>query len=135
VAAERKAVVLGPEEGRRYEMGGMSAVFKADGEDTSNRYNVSEWWLEPHTHGPGAHSHEEDDIFYVLEGTMEFLVDDEWMSAPPGSFVLVPSGVTHDFKNSGDERAGALNFGVPGGFEGSMPSLVEWFAEHLPGAA
>jgi mannose-6-phosphate isomerase-like protein (cupin superfamily) len=135
VAGERQPVVLGPGEGRAYDMGGMSAVFKADGEHTSNRYNVSEWWLEPHTHGPGAHSHEEDDIFYVLDGTMDFLVVDEWVSAPRGSFVLVPGGVTHDFRNTGDVRAGALNFGVPGGFEAMMPSLVEWFAEHPPGAA
>jgi mannose-6-phosphate isomerase-like protein (cupin superfamily) len=96
---------------------------------------VSEWWLEPHTLGPGAHSHDEDDIFYVLEGVMDFLVDDRWVQAPPGSFVLVPGGVTHSFRNTGDERAGALNFGVPGGFEGSMPAIVDYFAEHPPGPA
>jgi hypothetical protein len=42
-------------------MGSVSAVFKADGDETRGRYSISEWWLEPYTRGPGAHSHEEDD--------------------------------------------------------------------------
>jgi hypothetical protein len=53
------------------------AVFKADGADTAGRYSISEWWLDPHTQGPGAHSHPEDDVFFVLDGTMSFLVRDE----------------------------------------------------------
>jgi quercetin dioxygenase-like cupin family protein len=80
-------------------MGRIDAVFKADGEETVSRYSISEWWLEPHTKGPGAHSHPEDDIFYVIAGTMSLLVGDEWTHAIPGSFVLVPGGVVHDFEN------------------------------------
>lgn len=131
----RRPVVLGPGEGRPYGMGGMRAVFKADGDETHGRYNVSEWWLDPHTLGPGAHAHDEDDIFYVIEGTMDFLVGGAWTAAPKGSFVLVPGGETHAFRNSGDELAGALNLGVPGGFEARMPGIVEYFAEHPPGEA
>ncbi len=116
-------------------MGGMRATFKADGAESANLYNVSEWWLDPHTVGPDAHSHDEDDVFYVIEGTMDFLVDEEWIEAPRGSFVLVPGGVTHTFKNSHDQPAGALNIGAPGGFEAMMPSIVEYFEEHPLGSA
>lgn len=80
---------------------GVSALFKADGSETADRYSISEWWLEPNTQGPGAHSHPEDDIFYVLEGTMSFLIQDRWVDAPKGSFVSAPGGVTHDFENRG----------------------------------
>ncbi len=38
----RKPVVLGPGEGRAYPMGPLSAVFKADGEETAHRYSISE---------------------------------------------------------------------------------------------
>ena len=131
----RKPVVLPPGEGRRYSMGRISAVFKADGAETAGRYSISEWWLEPNTQGPGAHAHDEDDVFYVLEGTMSFLVDGEWIDCPRGSFVLVPSGATHDFQNHGRERAGALNISAPGGFEKDMGAIVEWFARHPPGRA
>jgi quercetin dioxygenase-like cupin family protein len=131
----RKAIVLGPGEGRAYPMGRIGAIFKADGEETASRYSISEWWLDPHTKGPGAHSHPEDDIFYVIGGTMSVLVDDEWTHAPAGSFVLIPGGVTHDFENRGELRAGVHNFFAPGTFEPAMPEIVNWYAENPPGNA
>ena len=88
--------------------------------------------MEPNTKGPGAHSHPEDDIFYVIEGTMTVLVGDHWIDAPKGSFVLVPGGVAHDFENRSAAPAGALNLSYPGGFEHHMPGIVEWFTEHPP---
>ncbi|NYZ61747.1 cupin domain-containing protein [Luteimonas deserti] len=131
----RSSIVLRPGQGRGYRMGGMSAQFKADEGETAGRYSISEWWLEPDTQGPGAHSHPEDDAFYVLEGTMSFLIDDEWIDCPKGSFVLAPAGATHDFQNRGSVRAGVLNLSVPGGFERSMGMIVDWFAKHPPGRA
>jgi mannose-6-phosphate isomerase-like protein (cupin superfamily) len=131
----RHAVVLAPGEGRRYDMGRIRAVFKADGAEAAGRYSISEWWLEPNTTGPGAHSHPEDDVFYVIEGTMSLRVGDEWIDAPAGSFVLVPGGVTHDFENRSPARAGALNLSCPGGFEPEMPGIVAWFADNPPGDA
>jgi len=128
----RRAIVLAPGQGRAYPMGRISAVFKADEEETQSRYSVSEWWLEPRTQGPGAHSHAEDDLFYVIEGVVSIRVGEEWFECPKGSFVLVPGGVTHDFENRGGVRAGILNFSSPGPFEQDMPSIVEWFARNPP---
>ncbi len=116
-AASRKALILKPGEGRAYPMGRIGAVFKADGTETASRYSISEWWLEPHTQGPGTHAHPEDDVFYVIEGTMSFLVDGAWTDAAAGSFVLVPGGSPHDFENRSAQRAGMLNVSVPGDFE------------------
>ena len=132
---QRTPVVLSPGEGRSYGMGRIRAVFKADGSETQAGYSISEWWLEPNTKGPGAHSHEEDDVFYIIEGTMSVLVGDKWLEAPKGSFVLVPAGITHDFENRSSTRAGLLNFSYPGNFEQHMPSIVEWFQAHPPGRA
>ena len=129
----RKPVVLAPGEGRAYPMGRIAAVFKADGAETRSRYCVSEWWLEPRTQGPGPHSHDEDDLFYVIDGVMSIRVDDTWHHCPRGAFVLVPGGTPHDFENRGDVRAGILNFCAPGDFEPEMPGIAAWFAEHPPG--
>lgn len=131
----RQPVVWGPDEGRDYPMGPLRAVFKADGAETAGAYSISEWWLEPHTKGPGAHSHPEDDVFYVLEGTLSVLVDDRWIDAPRGAFVLVPGGVTHDFENRSDARAGLLNFSTPGPFEPAMPAIADWFRARDPADA
>ena len=125
----RAPLVLAPGEGRTFPMGRLSAVFKADGAETAGRYSISEWWLDPHTRGPGAHRHPEDDVFFVLDGTLSLLVGDDWVDAPTGSFVLVPGGVTHTFENRGDTRAGALNISVPGDFEERMPAIADWFLQ------
>lgn len=129
---KRSAIVLAPGEGRSYPMGRVAALFKADRGETADRYSISEWWLEPHTQGPGAHSHPEDDVFFVIEGTMSFLVGAEWTDATKGSFILIPGGVTHDFENRSGKRAGVLNLSVPGGFEADMPGIAQWFREHPP---
>jgi quercetin dioxygenase-like cupin family protein len=131
----RPAVLLGPGEGRAYPMGRIAAVFKVDGAETQDRYSISEWSLEPHTQGPGPHSHPEDDVFYVIEGTMSVRVGEHWTHAPKGSFVMVPGGTVHDFENRTDARAAILNVSVPGAFEKEMPGISEWFAEHPPGHA
>jgi mannose-6-phosphate isomerase-like protein (cupin superfamily) len=125
----RRPVVLGPGEGRAYPMGRASAVFKADGAETEQMYAISEWWLDPHTKGPGAHANPKDEAFYVLTGTVSVLVDTEWIEASRGTFVLVPSDVTHDFENRGPERVGILHVTAPGDFESHMSNIAQWFRE------
>lgn len=123
----RAPVVVLPGAGREYAMGPLRAVFKADGEETRGQYSISEWWLDPYTRGPGQHQHDEDDVFFVLEGTMSFYVGGTWIDAPKGSLVIAPGGTPHDFENRTGERAGALNLSVPGDFEPHMQGIAEWF--------
>ncbi len=67
--------------------------------------------LEQHTHDG------EDDAFYILEGEMTFSVDREDVAAPPGTFVLVPPGVEHGFRNDGATPVRMLNIHAPAGFD------------------
>ena len=125
-------IVLAPGEGRAYELGAMRGVFKADGPETDDRYCVSEWSVEPGEPGPGAHHHDaNEELFLVTEGTMSFLLGDEWLEAPAGTFLRIPAGVTHDFENRSDAPATAFNVFIPGGFEASFS---EW-AGSRPGPA
>jgi mannose-6-phosphate isomerase-like protein (cupin superfamily) len=65
-----------------------------------------------------AHVHrEEDDAFYILEGELTFVLGDGDVSAPPGTFVLVPPGVEHGFRNEGAEPVRMLNIHAPAGFD------------------
>ncbi len=132
-AVRRLPVVLAPGEGRAYPMGSIAAIFKADAGETAHQYSISEWWLEPYSKGPGRHEHPEDNVFYVLAGTMSVLVGTEWIDASTGTFILIPSNVAHDFENRASERAGMLAFVAPGDFEEEMPGIAEWFAENPPG--
>ena len=129
-ANDKDAIILKPGEGRTYNCGTMTAIFKADENETAERYSVSEWWLEAMSDGPGAHQHEKnDEVFYVLEGTIAVLIGDEWINAVKGAFLRIPAKTMHDFANRTDEKAGLLNFYIPGGFERDMPAIVKWFEE------
>ena len=127
---DHKALIVKPDEGRVYDMGRMRAVFFADGDQTANRYSISEWSLEARSEGPGAHSHPDDHIFYVLEGTLGLLVDGQREDAPRGSYALIPGGRAHDFDNPGTETCRFISINVPAGFEQMMPQLVKWFANN-----
>ena len=127
---DRKPLIVRPDQGRRYDMGRMRAVFFADGEETASRYSISEWWLEPRTRGPGAHAHEDDHIFYVLAGTLRVVVDGKQNDAARGTYVLIPGGVPHDFENHGKDECGFISINIPAGFEQMMPQLAKWFGQN-----
>ena len=60
----------------------------------SPRFNVSVITMAPGAHGPEAHVHaDEDDAFYILDGELTFVLAEGEVSAPKGTFVLVPPGV------------------------------------------
>jgi mannose-6-phosphate isomerase-like protein (cupin superfamily) len=67
--------------------------------------------LEAHVHA------EEDDAFYIVEGELTFMFAGRDVSAPPGTFVLVPPGVEHAFRNDGDRPVRMLNVHAPAGFD------------------
>ena len=63
---------------------------------------------------PFAHLHEAyEEIFYVLEGVVEYRVGDEWIAATAGSTVFVPPGVAHAFRNSSSRAARHLVVHAP----------------------
>jgi mannose-6-phosphate isomerase-like protein (cupin superfamily) len=130
MSTNEQPIVLLPGKGRSYACGPMTAVFKADGTETGDRYSVSEWVVAPHSPGSGPHSHESnEELFLVTEGVMSIRIGDDWIEAPRGTFIRVPAGVVHDFENRSSRPATLFNVYLPGGFEPMMPEIVSWFAE------
>jgi mannose-6-phosphate isomerase-like protein (cupin superfamily) len=128
---DEQPIVLLPGKGRPYACGAMKAVFKADGSETAERYSVSEWIVDPHSAGPGPHTHRSnEELFLITEGVMSVRVADQWIDAPRGTFIRIPAGVIHDFENRTSLVAALFNVYLPGGFEAMMPDIVSWFAEH-----
>lgn len=120
-----------PNQGRFYQLGKMTAIFKADGDETNDEYSVSEWWLEPKMEGPHAHQHPDKiHLMYVIEGTVSFFINGEWKDAEKGTFIQINQKALHTFANRTEEKAGFLNIDIPGGFEKEMPEMVKWFEEN-----
>lgn len=53
---------------------------------------------------PHSHTHE-DEFFYVREGTVTFMADDQQKTIAPGGFVLLPRGGWHAMWNASDSDA------------------------------
>jgi mannose-6-phosphate isomerase-like protein (cupin superfamily) len=107
-----RAVIIPPGQGHRV----GNVEFLARTIDTP-RFNFSIIEIAP-GRVLEAHVHEEeDDAFYILEGEMVFTVEDRDVSAPPGTFVLVPPGIEHAFHNKGATPVRMLNVHAPGGFD------------------
>lgn len=92
--------------------------FKVRADETESSVALHEWRLGPRYIGAPPHRHEhEDEIFYVLEGEMTVMQDDEVATAGPGSYVVLPRGHFHAFWNAGDEPARMLVILGPGRLE------------------
>lgn len=96
-----KAIVLGPGEGKLLTARGSEMFFKATRAGTSGRFSLMERTLPPGGRKPPPHIHTNcEEAFYVLDGEIEFFLDDTTVIGRPGSFVLVPGGVSHTFGNA-----------------------------------
>jgi quercetin dioxygenase-like cupin family protein len=102
-------VVSRPGEGEHFERENRSITIKADFEQLSvNEISFdTSFHVDPHVHDDHV------DAFYVLEGIVAFTLGDDVVHAEPGTFVAVPPGTLHGFRNGGPERARILNFHAP----------------------
>jgi mannose-6-phosphate isomerase-like protein (cupin superfamily) len=109
---EARAIVVPPGQGHRV----GNVEFLARTVD-SPRFNFGIIELAPGRELE-AHVHDaEDDAFYILEGELTFTLGDRSAAAPPGTFVLVPPGVEHGFRNDSGVPVRMLNIHAPGGFD------------------
>ncbi len=129
-------LVINPNEGREYPMGRMTAVFKADLDETDSTLSASEWWLEPNTEGPHIHQHPEAHLFYVIEGRLAvYLEGRDWFEVEKGAYLYIPGGTDHGFENRSEQKTGFLSINTPGGFETTIPHIVDYFQDNPLGDA
>ncbi|WP_036486501.1 cupin domain-containing protein [Myxosarcina sp. GI1] len=93
-------------------------TFKTVGEDTGQAYALCEVIVAPQGGGtpPHRHSHE-NESFYVLEGKLEFQLDEQFLVATSGTFLCSPKGQLHRFTNTSVTPAKLLIWVTPAGFE------------------
>jgi mannose-6-phosphate isomerase-like protein (cupin superfamily) len=112
VGAERAVVV---QAGDGHHVGNVEILARSIDTD---RFNLAIVTIEPGRSGPESHAHDaEDDSFYMLDGELVFTVDGEDVTAGPGTFLLVPPGVSHTFANQTDAPARFVNVHAPAGFD------------------
>lgn len=112
-----KAVFVPPMEGRRVWVTDELITFVATGEHTGGKYSLTDS-IVPSQGGSPPHLHSrEDEAFWVLEGELEISVGEETFRASAGSFVHLPKGILHSYRNVGAAPARFLTLIVPAGLE------------------
>jgi quercetin dioxygenase-like cupin family protein len=104
-------------EGASYWGPGDLYTWLVTGEESGGAY-FSMLAIVPPQGGPPPHTHrDEDETFYVLEGSPTFRLGDERTVAGPGDFVNVPKGVLHNFRNLSDAPMRMIVTFTPAGIE------------------
>ncbi|QBD78097.1 cupin domain-containing protein [Ktedonosporobacter rubrisoli] len=103
-------------------------VWKATGETTNG---VVETWFEvvpPHM-GPPEHLHERfDECFWVVKGNFLIKVAERIVKVSEGTWIFVPRGTPHGFRNIGAENGHLLIQALP---TGEMRKYFEEVGEAL----
>lgn len=88
------------------------------GKDTRGAYAVIDM-LVPPGGGPGPHSHAGiREMFYVVDGELEFKTEAGRYTAKKGSFINIPQGgEVHCFRNTGHAMAHLLCTVIPSGLD------------------
>src|SRR5262245_56944113 len=97
---------------------GGRMVLKAPDHATGGGYSLHENILPPGSPGPRPHvHHRHEEAFYVLEGELMLRMGMRTITAPAGSFVVVPRGVVHQPSNPSTQPIHVLLIFSPAGME------------------
>ncbi|MGD0394641.1 MAG: cupin domain-containing protein [Acidimicrobiales bacterium] len=107
--------VVGRGEGERtYNARGSVMFFKALAERDDGDFSLMERTLPPGGRRPPAHRHTNcSEGYFVLEGLVSVIVEDEELTVRPDEFLLVPRGTAHTFGNAGQAEARLLVIHAP----------------------
>jgi quercetin dioxygenase-like cupin family protein len=120
--ARGQAGVLPPERGRDLQFIGR---LRASAVETGGSFEVIEY-AGPAVPPPHIHR-EHDELFYVLEGSFNFVIGDANQEAGVGSLVWVPRGTRHGFQIQPGSKA--LLIIIPAGLEGFFEELGKGLTE------
>jgi quercetin dioxygenase-like cupin family protein len=112
-----KSGILRPGDGQSVWVVGDLYTVKASGKDTGGAYALIEVMVPPQSGPPPHLHHREDEAFYIVEGEFEVHVDEERLTAGPGSWVQLAKGSVHHFKNIGRAPAKMLILASPAGLD------------------
>jgi mannose-6-phosphate isomerase-like protein (cupin superfamily) len=119
--------------GRILSARGSLMAFKAGADRTSGDFSLMERTVPPNGRRPLPHRHVNcSEAFFVLDGTVTFMVDGRELRGGPEDFLLVPRGAAHTFGNSSDAPARLLVLHAPA-MDAYFAELDEmWSGENPP---
>jgi quercetin dioxygenase-like cupin family protein len=118
----RKREIVLPAQGKSYDWAKDHVFVKSTLDLSDGRVTLVEDRLKPGFLLARHHHKKMIEIFYVLEGSVEFAFDDETVIATPGTTLNVPPDVWHEVRSR--DGAKLLTIFSPGGFDTYLEELV-----------
>jgi len=119
----RVKVVRPSDEATVIEGAGDEYRYLATGAETAGAYFMMEAVVPPGGGPPPHIQTREEEGFYVMAGSVTFWVDDQEVEAGAGTFLNVPRGVKHNFKNQSAAPARMLIHFAPAGIEAMFSKM------------
>ena len=132
VGVELQPILRAAGEGKDYQWGSDHIFVKLSRAETGGSLTLIQDNLKP-GFDLGMHYHRtHTEIFYILEGEVEFVTDKTAFTARTGSVVYLPAGTPHAAKSSTGGRM--LMFYTPGGFDGMLAEIenASWLERVSP---
>lgn len=84
-------------------------------QSTGNKFSMWEETVPPLA-GPPPHSHKDEEVFYVLAGEFEFMLNDpaNTVHATAGAVMHIPSYNLHTYRNIGKGAGKLITLATPG---------------------
>ncbi len=125
------AAVVQAGEGRVVKAFGNEILFKLTRAQTAGPLTLGLAMVPP-AGGPPPHREPGDEIFIIVDGRYEFIIDGERYEVGPGGVVFVPAGSAHSFKNVGDTMGRHWTFNMSGDFDQLFEKSAAVFAQPGP---
>jgi mannose-6-phosphate isomerase-like protein (cupin superfamily) len=113
---ERTPLVRKRDEGEAWWWFNSLTVVKAGASETGGLLTVLEVVEPPNEAVPLHVHHNEDEAFFILEGTANFVIGDTSVDVGPGDFLFGPRGIPHRY-SVGAEGCRLLFILTPGGLD------------------
>ena len=121
-SAQPQPIVVPPSSGRALQF--LEVTHKLTPQQTNSGYYLFEYEFDPES-GNHLHVHRhEDEIVYVLEGTIEVRLGDQKLQAVAGGVAYLPKQIPHALYNSLKTRSRYLGMATPGGMENFFDELA-----------
>jgi quercetin dioxygenase-like cupin family protein len=117
----KQSIIL-PGKGKEYDWSKDHVYVKSSFDLSEGRLTLVEDHLKPGFFLARHYHKKMIEIFYVLEGTVEFRFDDEKVTAAQGTVLNVPPNVWHEVTS--ERGARLLTIFSPGGFDSYLEDLV-----------
>ncbi len=124
-----QATIVRPEQAQPIKPFGLDMKVLLTTEATGGAISVIMGWHKP-GEGPPDHVHfNQEETFFIVEGTYELTVGGQTSTVGPGTIVFIPRNVVHRFKNVGDTTACMLDWSLPGGQDHYFKAVSELAAD------